>query len=60
VQDVSWQVLLFRKELASFAPLYEVFSISYGLGSIESRSVRFADQVGGCRVAATLTAVNLS
>jgi hypothetical protein len=59
-QDLSWQVLLFSKELASFASLYEVFSIGYGRGPIESRSVCFADQVGGCRVAATLAAVNLN
>jgi hypothetical protein len=59
-QDLSWKVLLFRKELASFAPLYEVFSIGYDRGPIKSRSVRFTDQVGGCRMAATLAAVNLS
>jgi hypothetical protein len=59
-QDLSWKVLLFSKELAPFAPLYEVFGIGYDRGPIKSRSVRFADQVGGCRVAATLTAVNLS
>jgi hypothetical protein len=53
-------VLLFSKELASFAPLYEVFSNGYGRGLIESISVHFADQVGGCHVAATLAAVNLS
>jgi hypothetical protein len=53
-------VLLFGKKLASFAPLYEVFSIGYGHGPIESRSVRFVDKVGGCRVAATLAVVNLS
>jgi hypothetical protein len=34
-QDLSWQMLLFGKELASFAPLDEVFSISYGRGSID-------------------------
>jgi hypothetical protein len=60
VQDLSWQVLLFGKELACFAFLHEVFSISYGRGPIESRSIRFTDQIGGCRVAATLAAVNLS
>jgi hypothetical protein len=59
-QDLSWQVLLFGKELASFASLHEVFSVSYGHGPIESRSIRFTDQIGGCRVAATLAAVNLS
>jgi hypothetical protein len=53
-------VLLFNKELASFAPLDEVFSVSYSRGPIESRSICFADQVGGCRMAGTLTAVNLS
>jgi hypothetical protein len=56
---LSWQVPLFSKELASFAYFYEVFSIGYGRRTIESRSVRFADQVGGCRVAATLAAANL-
>jgi hypothetical protein len=58
--SVSCQVLLFGKELASFAPLDKAFSVSYGRGPIESRSVRFTDQVGGCHVAATLAAVNLS
>jgi hypothetical protein len=53
-------MLLFSNELASFAPLYEIFSIGYGRGPIESRLVRFADQVGGCRVAATLAVVHLS
>jgi hypothetical protein len=48
------------KELTSLAPLYEVFSVRYGHGPIESISVRFADQVGGCHVAATLATVNLS
>jgi hypothetical protein len=56
-QSLSWQVLLFGKELASFAPLDEVFSVSYGRGPIESRSVCFTDQVRGCHVAATLTIV---
>jgi hypothetical protein len=59
-QDLSWQVLLFGKELASFASLDEIFSVSYDRGPIESRSICFTDQVGGCRVAATLAAVNLS
>jgi hypothetical protein len=58
-QGLSWQVLLFGKELASFAPLDEVFSVSYSRGPIESRSVCFTDQVRGCRVAATLTTVYL-
>jgi hypothetical protein len=59
-QGLSWQVLLFGKELASFASLDEVCNISNDCGPIESRSVRFTDQVGGCRVATTLAAVNLS
>jgi hypothetical protein len=59
VQSLSWQVLLFGKELASFAPLDEVFSVSYGRGTIESRSVCFTDQVRGCCMAATLTTVYL-
>jgi hypothetical protein len=58
-QSLSWQVLLFGKELASFAPLDEVFSISYGCGPIGSRSVCFTDQVRGCGMAATLTIVYL-
>jgi hypothetical protein len=56
-QSLSWQVLLFGKELASFAPLDEVFCISYGRGPVESRSVCFTDQVRGCSVAAALTTV---
>jgi hypothetical protein len=59
-QSLSWQVLLFGKELASLAPLDEVFSVSYGRGPIESISVCFTDQFRGCRVAATLTTVYLS
>jgi hypothetical protein len=51
-------VLLFGKELASFAPLDEVFSVSHGRGPVESRSVCLADQVSGCRVAATFAAVS--
>jgi hypothetical protein len=58
-QSLSWQVLLFGKELASFAPLNEVFSVCYGHGPIESRSVCFTDQVRGCGVTATLTTVYL-
>jgi hypothetical protein len=58
-QSLSWQVLLLGKELASFALLDKVFSVSYDRGPIESRSVHFADQVRGCGVAATLTTVNL-
>jgi hypothetical protein len=53
-------VLLFGKELASFAPLYEVFSVSHGRVPVESRSVRLADKVSGCRVATTLAVVNLA
>jgi hypothetical protein len=59
-RGLSWHVLLFGKELASFAPLDEVFSISYDRGPIESRSIRLTDQVHGCRVAAALTTVYLS
>jgi hypothetical protein len=59
-QGLSWQVLLFGKELSSFAPLYEVFSVGHGRGPVESRMLCFTDQIGGCRVAATFTAVNLS
>jgi hypothetical protein len=59
-QGLSWQVLLFGKELASFAPLDEVFSVSYGSGPTESRSIRLTDQVRGRRVAATLSAVYLN
>jgi hypothetical protein len=59
-QALSWQVLLFGKELTSFAPLYEIFSIGHGRGPVESTSVCLTDQVGGCCVAATLTVVNLS
>jgi hypothetical protein len=59
VQGLSWQVLLFGKELASFALLDEVFSVSYGRGPIESGSVRFTDQVGAYRVVATLAAVDV-
>jgi hypothetical protein len=58
-QDLSWQVLLFGKELASFASLHEVFSLSYGRGPVESRSIRFTDQIGGCRVAATTTRISV-
>jgi hypothetical protein len=60
VQGLSWQVLLFSKELASFAPLYEVFSVGHGRGPVESRSVRLTDEVGRCYMAATLAAVNLN
>jgi hypothetical protein len=57
---LSWQVLLFGKELASFASLNEVFIIGHGRGLVESRLVCFTDQVSGCYVAATFAAVNLS
>jgi hypothetical protein len=53
-------VLLFGKELASFAPLCEVFSVGHGHVLVESGSIRLTDLVGGCCVAATLAAVNLS
>jgi hypothetical protein len=59
-QGLSWQVLLLCKELTSFAPLNEVFGVGYSRGLVESRSVCLADQIGGCRVAATFAAVNLS
>jgi hypothetical protein len=50
-------VLLFGKELASFAPFDKVFCINYGRGPVESRSVCFTYQVRGCSVAAALTTV---
>jgi hypothetical protein len=53
-------VLLFSEELASFAPLNEVFSVGHGRGPVESRSVGFADQIGGCGMAATFAVVDLS
>jgi hypothetical protein len=53
-------VLLFGKELASFAPLYEVFSVGYSCGLVESKSVCFTDQIGGRHVAATFSVVDLS
>jgi hypothetical protein len=59
-QGLSWQVLLFGKELASFAPLNVVFSVDHGRGPVESISVHLTDQVSGCCVAATLAAVNLN
>jgi hypothetical protein len=46
--------------VASFAPLYEVFSVGHGRGPVKSRSVCFTDQIGGCCVAATLATVDLS
>jgi hypothetical protein len=42
-QGLGWQVLLFGKELASFAPLDKVFGVSYGRGLVESGSVCLAD-----------------
>jgi hypothetical protein len=59
-QGLGWQVLLFGKELSSFAPLYEVLSVRYGHGLVEPGSICLADKVSGCRVAATFTAVDLS
>jgi hypothetical protein len=56
-QSLSWQVLLFGKELASFAPLDKVFCINYGRGPVESRSGCFTDHVRGCSVAAAITTV---
>jgi hypothetical protein len=53
-------MLLFGKELASFASIYEVFSVGHGSGPVESRSVCLTDQIGGCRMAATFAAVDLS
>jgi hypothetical protein len=52
--------MLFGKELASFALLYEVFSVGHGRVPVESRSVCFIDQIGRDRVAATLAAMDLS
>jgi hypothetical protein len=53
-------VLLFGKELASLAPLDEVFGTTHGRGPVEARSVRSGDQIGGCCVAATLTTMDLN
>jgi hypothetical protein len=52
--DAVWQ------RIGIFAPLNEVFSVVHDCGLVKSRSVRFADQVGGCCVAATLATVDLS
>jgi hypothetical protein len=57
---LSWQVLLLGKELSSFAALYEVFGISHGRGSVESKLVFLTDQVGGRCMAATFVAMSLS
>jgi hypothetical protein len=57
---LGWQVLLFGKELASFAPLDEVFGVSDGCWPVKPRSVCFTDQVGGCRMTATLAIVDFS
>jgi hypothetical protein len=59
-QGLSWQVLLFGKELASFAPLCEVFSVRHGRGPVKARLVCLADQISKGRVAATLSTMNLS
>jgi hypothetical protein len=56
---LSWQVLLFGKEFASFAPFYDIFSIGYGRGPVKSRSVCFTDQIIRRSVAATLAVVDL-
>jgi hypothetical protein len=53
-------VLLLGKELAPFAPLYEVFSVGHGHGLVESRSVCLTDQISGCSMAATFATVDLS
>jgi hypothetical protein len=53
-------VLLFGKELTSFAPFDEVFRVRHGSGPVESRSVHCAYEVSGCCMAATFTAVDLS
>jgi hypothetical protein len=42
-QGLSRQMLLSSKELASLAPVHEVFSISLGRGPVETRSVSLAD-----------------
>jgi hypothetical protein len=60
VQGLSWQVMLFGKELTSFAPLYEVFSVGHGRGPVESRSVCFIDQISGCCMAATFSTIDFS
>jgi hypothetical protein len=52
--------MLFGKELASFAPLDEVFGVGDGCWPVKSRSVRFTDQVGGCRMTATLATLDFS
>jgi hypothetical protein len=52
--------MLFSKELASFALLYEVFSVEHGRGPVESRSICFTDQIGRYHVAATLADMDLS
>jgi hypothetical protein len=38
-------MLLFGNELASFAPLYEVFGVNHGRGPVETRSIGLADQI---------------
>jgi hypothetical protein len=53
-------MLLFGKELASFAPLYKVFSVRHGSGPVEAGSICLADQVGRGRMVATLTAMDFS
>jgi hypothetical protein len=59
-QGLGWQVLLFGKELASFAPLDEVFSVGHGRRPVKSRSVCLTKQIGGCHMVATFAAVDLS
>jgi hypothetical protein len=53
-------MLLFSKELTSFAPLDEVFGVRHGRGPVESRSICLADQVGRHCMIATLITMNLS
>jgi hypothetical protein len=49
-----WQII------GILCTFYEVFCVGHSRGPVESRSVHLIDQVGGCCVAATLAAVNLS
>jgi hypothetical protein len=52
-QDLSRDVLLPRKELASFAPPNQVLSVHNGGGLVEARPAGFSHQVcGGCVVTA--------
>jgi hypothetical protein len=53
-------MLLFGKELASLAPLHEVFRFSHGREPVETRLVSLVNQIGGCCVVATLATMDLS